>query len=304
MYLETMYSSYENPNHYSHPLVTIITPTYNSNSVYLRNAIQSVLSQTYLHVEYIIIDDGSNNFPETEVKELLSSKKSETFTWKILRQEQNIGTVKNMNYAVKVANGKYIVGLAHDDSFYDESVISDLVREFQNSNALLITAQKKDWDPLLKKEGEITPTKEKIQYLREFPPKVLYGSLLEDNFVYGASTAYSTECFMKYGFFDEKYRYLEDWPYVLKLSRRGVGIHFWNRIVIRYSVRGISTHPTNIRFMKEDLRCRREHLLYFLLHPLSGYAINSRQYLSFLKHALKNYLYRAKTLMKAQSSRK
>ena len=47
------------------PLVSIVIPVYNGSN-YLREAIESALSQTYHNVEIIVVNDGSNDNGETE----------------------------------------------------------------------------------------------------------------------------------------------------------------------------------------------------------------------------------------------
>ena len=76
------------------PLVTIITPTYNSNPQYLKEAIESVLEQTYPKIEYIITDDGSSVFHEELIHELLEGGNRGNITWKIIRHDAG-GTKRN-----------------------------------------------------------------------------------------------------------------------------------------------------------------------------------------------------------------
>ena len=62
------------------PLVTVITLSYN-NEQYIFEAINSVLKQTYPNIEYIISDDGSVEFPESSIQELLTEGYRGNISW-------------------------------------------------------------------------------------------------------------------------------------------------------------------------------------------------------------------------------
>ena len=56
------------------PLISVITLTYrNFDNIY--DTINSVMSQNYGNFEYIISDDGSDNFPMQEISSFVDSKK-------------------------------------------------------------------------------------------------------------------------------------------------------------------------------------------------------------------------------------
>ena len=54
-------------------VVTIITMTYKSFSG-LKNTVNSVLSQNYRNIEYIISDDGSDSFPKDDIQRMVDGK--------------------------------------------------------------------------------------------------------------------------------------------------------------------------------------------------------------------------------------
>ena len=58
------------------PVVTVVTLSYKKFD-YIFHAIDSVLSQTYPYIEYIIADDGSPNFPMDEIEEYVRENKKE-----------------------------------------------------------------------------------------------------------------------------------------------------------------------------------------------------------------------------------
>ena len=116
---------------FTRPIITVITPYYNNTN--LTNTVRSVLSQDYPNIEYIIADDCSDNIEVilNEIKDILNNLKLEYFlSFKIQRQIKNVGTVKNLNSAIKQARGEIIFFLAADDMFYNNYVLSKWVSFF------------------------------------------------------------------------------------------------------------------------------------------------------------------------------
>ena len=90
------------------PLVSVCIPTYRG-SLFLKAAIDSVLSQTYQNFEIFVLDDNSPD--DTEV--IVSSYSDRRV--KYLRNSHNLGPEGNWNRCLEVANGKYYKLLPHDD---------------------------------------------------------------------------------------------------------------------------------------------------------------------------------------------
>jgi glycosyltransferase involved in cell wall biosynthesis len=97
------------------PLVSVVTVTYNS-ALYIRDAIESVLAQTYTNIQYIIGDDCSKDD-----------------TWKIIqeykdprivayRNEINLREYPNRNKAIDLATGKYLIFIDGDDIIFPHGV--------------------------------------------------------------------------------------------------------------------------------------------------------------------------------------
>ncbi len=93
------------------PFISVIIPTYNSNMIFLEQAICSVLGQTYPHFELIIVDDHSNK--ETQ-KNLLALKQKYAFRLFVLEQNSG-GPSKPLNRGLTESKGNYIALCAHDD---------------------------------------------------------------------------------------------------------------------------------------------------------------------------------------------
>jgi len=95
----------------NNPLVSIVIPVYNGSN-YLREAIDSALSQTYLNREVIVVNDGSND--GTEDVCLSYGDKIRYF------HKENGGVASAINLGIQKMRGEYFSWLSHDDIYYPE----------------------------------------------------------------------------------------------------------------------------------------------------------------------------------------
>ncbi len=103
-------------------LVSVIIPTYNRPD-YLREAVESVLAQTYPLIEILIIDDGSSDegaVTKSALKQYLSTDfqlPKVTYLY-----QKNSGLVSAVNRGLGLAQGEYIQRLDDDDRLLPEKI--------------------------------------------------------------------------------------------------------------------------------------------------------------------------------------
>jgi len=103
-------------------VVTVLMSVYNCK-YFLREAIESVLNQSYHDFEFIIIDDGSDD----ESKKIISSYPDNRIRFVV--NEKNIGLARSLNKGIKLSKGKYIMRMDGDDvslPYRIESLVSFL----------------------------------------------------------------------------------------------------------------------------------------------------------------------------------
>ena len=94
------------------PLVSIITPTYNSSPKYLKLMIESVLAQGYRHWELCIADDASTS---KETLLMLDAYEKRDSRIKVIYRKTNGNISLASNSALSLASGEYVAFLDHDD---------------------------------------------------------------------------------------------------------------------------------------------------------------------------------------------
>jgi glycosyltransferase involved in cell wall biosynthesis len=110
-----------------HPLVTIITVVFNAADV-LAATIESVINQTYPHIEYIVIDGGSTDGTYDVIQHYSAAIA-------ILKRESDKGIYDAMNKGVQLANGE-IIGLLNAGDCYRPEAVAAVVEAYQNSMPL------------------------------------------------------------------------------------------------------------------------------------------------------------------------
>ena len=93
----------------SKPKVSVLMPIYKTNETYLREAIESILGQTYGDFELLILDDCPNDDREAVVKSYQDERV------KYIKNEKNIGIAQSRNKLINMAEGEYLAVMDHDD---------------------------------------------------------------------------------------------------------------------------------------------------------------------------------------------
>lgn len=91
------------------PKVSVLMPVYNTKEEFLREAVASILNQTFQDFEFLIIDNGSDPY----VKSIIKSYNDNRIQY--FRLEQNQGPAAARNYAIKHASGDYLAFMDSDD---------------------------------------------------------------------------------------------------------------------------------------------------------------------------------------------
>jgi len=96
-------------------LVSIIVPIYNTNEIYLRECLNSVLAQTFANWEAILVDDGSMDNTGKIVDEY--AEKDSRF---VAVHKQNEGTLLARKTGLENSKGEFIANLDHDDTYHPQ----------------------------------------------------------------------------------------------------------------------------------------------------------------------------------------
>ena len=95
------------------PVISVIISAYNSEN-FIKEAIDSVLSQTFTDFEFIIINDASTDSTESIIKSYDDPR------IKLIKNDKNIGLTKSLNIGIELAKGKYIARMDADDISFPE----------------------------------------------------------------------------------------------------------------------------------------------------------------------------------------
>ncbi|MCC6818448.1 MAG: glycosyltransferase family 2 protein [Bacteroidia bacterium] len=109
------------------PKVSILLPVFNAEA-YLKEALDSLLSQTYADYELLIINDGSSDSSDNIIKSVIDQR----IIYK--KFDSNQGLIHVLNYGLSIAKGDYILRMDADDIAAPNRIEKQLFFMEQNPN--------------------------------------------------------------------------------------------------------------------------------------------------------------------------
>ena len=89
--------------------ISVVMPVFNTQIDFLKEAVESILNQSFREFEFIIIDDGTTDGSSQYLGSLSDPR------IRIIRNERNLGITQSLNIGFSIAKGKYIARMDSDD---------------------------------------------------------------------------------------------------------------------------------------------------------------------------------------------
>lgn len=193
--------------------VSVIIPCYNHGE-YLREAIDSVLNQTYKNIEIVVVNDGSSDDTEHICNDYVDIKYVYT---------NRLGLSGARNMGVKYSTGDFLVFLDSDDRLYPKAIETNLWFFSNNRKTAFVSGAHDKVDNY----GNMLPVEPHLPKAEKN-----FISLLQGNYIAMEGTVmYRRELFCSF-FFDPQLRACEDYDINLKIARHFPSITHGEKIAV------------------------------------------------------------------------
>ncbi len=190
------------------PRVSIIMSVYN-DSAHLKEALTSILQQTYSDFEFLITDDGSTD----ESPKILDEYAAKDQRVKVVHQK-NIGLTKTLNKSIAEAKGEYVARMDSDDIALPRRLAEEVKFLDSHPETALVSCFTKVIDAEGKEIGEHRPgvTHEEIKKLIFFSGQIAHPAAM-----------FRKQAFLALGGYDENFKYAQD-------------LDLWFKFIAKYKV--------------------------------------------------------------------
>jgi glycosyltransferase involved in cell wall biosynthesis len=185
------------------PVVSVVMTVYDG-ARFLRQAITSIINQSFTNFEFIIIDDGSTDGSRTIASEFAAKDRR----LKVVSQE-NSGLIASLNRGCGMARGKYIARLDSDDIAMPDRLARQLVHLQRNQNIALLGGA-----------FECIDCNGEAMFLMRWPgiDDNLHDYLLLDCYVAHTTVMFRSDAFRAIGGYRPAFQDAEDYDLFLRMS--------------------------------------------------------------------------------------
>lgn len=244
--------------------VSIITSCFNREKT-IAQAIESVLSQDYQNIEYIVVDGASKD------NTLAIINRYRGRISHIISEPDN-GMYEGINKGIRAATGD-IIGLLHSDDFlFSTNTISHIVKRFEETqadfiygNGLFVDSDNTDKVVRNWMGGKYSKWKVRHGWLPLHPTCYIRKS-----------------CMDKWGLYDESYKIAADSDFLFRyLYEADLKVEYLNEYIVRMRMGGLSTDSKRRKMMwEEDIRMYKSHGMPPTLTKLEKMAWKVPQFIS------------------------
>ena len=214
------------------PKVSVLMPVYN-DLAFLKDAMESILSQKFGDFEFIIVDDGSID----GCLALLSEYAKKDNRIQLVRNEKNIGTTASLNRGLKLCRGTYVVRMDADDISIKSRIEKQVAIMDKNPQISVLGSAVSYIDALGKDLGVTRQC-------------ALGGANLRRTPLIHSTVIIRKDHLDQYGLhYNENYRYAQDYFLWLQISKIGT-IAATNDILVKYR---ISKEAARVEKLKDVL---------------------------------------------------
>ena len=186
------------------PLVSVIIRTYKGRLSYLKEAVTSVLNQTYPNIELVVVEDGSD-----AAKNYLEQVANNSNLKVVYQAEPKRGRCYTGNVGLSKSSGKFLVFLDDDDLFFADHVevlVNELLAHPEVAATYSIA-----WEVTIK-----LISLEPLSYVEVLHQAIYKQSfsrllMLHHNYIPIQSILFDRKLYECHGGFDESLENLEDW---------------------------------------------------------------------------------------------
>ncbi|SMN01009.1 Colanic acid biosynthesis glycosyl transferase WcaE [uncultured Candidatus Thioglobus sp.] len=222
--------------------VSIITVVFNNQKT-IKDAINSVLGQSYKNIEYIVID-GASSDGTIEIVKSYGNKISHFVS------EPDNGIYDALNKGIALTTGDIIAFLHSDDMYANENVISDVVNLFnvdtQGVYGDLIYIDRVDTNKVFRywRSGNFSLKKLSKGWMPPHPTLFLH-----------------REVYQKYGVFDVSFKIAGDYDFMLRILKENILVKYFPEVLYKMRTGGASNRSIKNIFNKsrEDLRAMKKN---------------------------------------------
>ncbi|HJF91563.1 MAG TPA: glycosyltransferase [Mediterranea massiliensis] len=221
------------------PKFSVITVCYNAEAT-LEDTIQSVISQTYHHVEYIIVDGASKD----RTMDIVNRYRDRIA---VVVSEPDKGLYDAMNKGIRLATGDYLCFLNAGDSFHEDDTLQQMVHSIH-------TLQLPD---VLYGETELVDHEGHFLRMRRLqaPEHLTWKSFRQGMLVCHQAFFPRRNLVMPY---DLRYRFSADFDWCIKIMKKSKVLHNTHLTLIDYLAEGMTTRNHQAS-LKERFRIMARH---------------------------------------------